>query len=156
MWSLNQFKKRLPLLLGVSSLVILLDQWSKAWIHQHLSRFESITVVSRFFHIVHVHNQGAAFGILATWKGGTIFLTLVSISAITCILAMILGGAIGNLTDRLRFGYVIDFIDWHLDDVYHWPAFNVADSAISVAVALLLLDLLMETMHGKTKVRGGV
>ena len=153
-------RNRYPLLLAIVLVVVGLDQWTKYWIVKNLAGHQTITVLDRFFHIVHVHNSGAAFGMLSDWAYGSYFLTGVSILAIVGIilyffavpvispltkisLAMILGGALGNLIDRLRYGYVVDFVDWHIDD-YHWPAFNIADSSISVAVALLVLDLILD------------
>src|SRR5262249_50045245 len=102
----------------------------------------------------------------AGWAHGSLLLTAISVFAIGGILfyyfsasaqsfitrlalAMILGGALGNLMDRLRLGYVVDFIDWHWDNLYHWPAFNIADSSISVAVVLLLLEMLWESRRAK-------
>lgn len=125
----------------------------------HLGLRDAITIIPNFFHIVHVRNPGAAFGIFAQWEHGRTFLTLVSAVASLGVfgyfltlkendhftrwaLAMIFGGAVGNLIDRMRFGYVVDFVDWHFKDVYHWPAFNVADSAISVAIGVLLVGSL--------------
>ena len=110
----------------------------------------------------------AAFGFLAGWAHGAMMLTAIGVLAIAGILfyyfsdaaqsrltrlalAMILGGAVGNLIDRLRLGYVVDFVDWHWDHVYHWPAFNIADSSISVAVVLLLVELLLEGRRTASK-----
>jgi len=168
MSQLAKIKKRLPYALTIPVMVVLLDQWSKMWINNNLGLREHITVIDKYFHIVHVHNQGAAFGFLADWQHGFYFLSGVSGFAIVLILlylflssqlsqistlalSLILGGAIGNLIDRLRMGYVIDFIDWHYEEVYHWPAFNVADSAITTAVCLLVLDLIFEIKHSSAQ-----
>lgn len=154
--------KRLVFLLPIAAVVIALDQWTKTWIVSHLGRFEFRTVIDPIFHIVHVHNTGAAFGFLARWAHGATLLTATSCVAVSGILAyffavrllspmslvifpLIVGGALGNLIDRLKYGYVIDFIDWHYKDVYHWPAFNIADAAISTAITLLVLELFLES-----------
>jgi signal peptidase II len=141
----------------VSAATIVLDQVTKAHIMETMRLHESITVVPDFFSITYIRNPGAAFGLLASSSAGfrMMFFALTSIGALillTMILARlpqhdwagqlsiagILGGAIGNLLDRLRLGEVIDFLDFYVKG-YHWPAFNVADSAISVGVFFLLL-----------------
>ncbi len=142
--------------------IILLDQLTKAVIVRNLRLGETIPILSGFFDIAFVFNPGAAFGFLATLPGplrGPFFI-LISLAAVVLIviyrarylrgkplastaLALILGGALGNLIDRLHYGMVVDFLDVHLHD-YHWPAFNVADSAISVGVGLMVLELLLE------------
>lgn len=129
--------------------IFLLDQLSKFLISKNFSPNESIEVVKNIFHLTLVHNTGAAFGI---FKNQTLFFVLVSILAVAVIaayirkrekasflrdaaLALILGGALGNLVDRLRFGYVIDFLDFRI-----WPVFNVADSAITIGAFLLVIS----------------
>ena len=160
----KHFKERLPWLLGISLFVVVFDQFTKNWIYHNLGRREAITVIEDFFHIVHVHNTGAAFGLFAGWEHSSILLTFISISAIICIVvyyflmssankltiiafSLVVGGAAGNLIDRLRWGYVVDFIDWHYKNVYHWPAFNIADSAISTAMGLLAIELIRDYRH---------
>jgi len=142
--------------------IVLLDQATKALIVRTMRLGESIPVVPGFFDIVFVLNPGAAFGFLAGLPAGLRgpLFTLISLAAVVLIivyrtrylrhnrlasaaLALILGGAIGNLIDRLRYGMVVDFLDAHVHQ-YHWPAFNVADSAISIGVGLMLLDLVLE------------
>lgn len=147
---------------AVALTVILLDQVSKLLIQATMPLGHSIPIISGLFAIVHVMNPGAAFGLLAdqaAWVRGPFFIG-VSLLAIGFILyyrhrrvddhplaslglSLILGGAVGNLVDRLRIGMVIDFIDVHYYQ-YHWPAFNVADSAITVGVSLMMLTLILD------------
>ena len=157
----NKIIARFPYLLGIVPIILILDQISKNWILDNLRKGQSRTVLDGFFHIVHVHNTGAAFGLFSTWKQSSFILTIISVLAILCILvyffwmqennrltlvalSLVVAGAIGNLIDRFRFGYVIDFIDWHYKEVYHWPAFNIADSAITLAMGLLLIELIRD------------
>jgi signal peptidase II len=144
------------LLVLVSTAVLLLDQLTKEIIIRNLELYEALPVLPNFFHITHVRNQGAAFGILANHALRLPVLLGASLLAAVGIcwyyrqfpperrwlrwgLSLILGGALGNMIDRLRFGAVIDFLDVHWYQ-YHWPAFNVADSAITIGVVLLLVD----------------
>ena len=139
--------------------VILLDQSTKLYIERGLPIHDPITVIEDFLHIVHVRNTGAAFGIMAD-QGLFIrvFFILVSIAAIFIIpfflmklkdhqivpitgLSLVMAGAIGNLIDRIRLGEVIDFIDLHWYS-YHWPTFNLADSAITIGGILLIIEIL--------------
>ena len=148
--------------LGVSLVVIALDQWSKDFITRHFTEFEFITVLP-VLQITRMHNLGAAFSFLADASGWQrwFFIVLaaaVSIGILVWLmllprrgngllspgLALVLGGALGNVIDRMRLGYVVDFIHVHWNDAY-FPAFNVADSAITVGAALLLLDALMDS-----------
>jgi len=141
--------------LGISAIVIALDLYTKQLIQQAFQFGEQLKITS-FFDVVHFHNEGAAFGFLndaGGWQKW--FFASISIVAATVIiyllkkhnneklfcfgLALILGGALGNLYDRVTLGYVVDFLSFHLNDNY-FPAFNVADSAISVGVSILLLD----------------
>jgi len=151
-------KQRLAYLL-IPATVILLDLWTKMLVLQRLALHEAVSVIPNFFQIVHVRNTGAAFGLgaNASSKLVPILLTLGAI-AVFCVvvvyalrsavtdrllqtgLHLILGGAIGNLMDRFRFGYVVDFLDVYVGR-NHWPAFNVADSAICIGIALLFLDM---------------
>jgi signal peptidase II len=145
--------------LVVTATVILLDLWTKWLIVKRLDLHQSIPIIPNFFQLVHVRNTGAAFGIGANadsriipllLNGGAIAVFCVVVvyalrSAVTDRLLqtglhLILGGAIGNLFDRFRFGYVVDFLDVYVGN-HHWPAFNVADSAICIGIALLFLDM---------------
>ena len=153
-------RKRNILFLAATFLVILLDQATKAWIISTMRLYDSFVVIGGFFNITHVRNPGAAFGFLA---GASplfryIFFMAVTLAAILLILnylrisrieapalvsalALILAGAVGNLIDRVRFGEVVDFLDVYIG-AHHWPAFNVADSAITVGAACLIMVLL--------------
>ena len=140
--------------LALATLVLVLDQASKAWVLATFRLMES-QIVTPFFNLVFVFNSGAAFSFLAGaggWQKWFFVVLALGISVwllsllrrhaqerlMPAALALILGGAIGNLVDRLRFDAVVDFLDFHLVG-YHFPAFNVADSAITVGVALMLL-----------------
>jgi len=142
--------------------ILILDQVSKLVVVRSLGLGQTIPVIPGLFNLVYVLNPGAAFGFLASLPDGVRnpFFILISVAAAVLIivyharhlrsqvlaslaLGMILGGAIGNLIDRLRYGMVVDFLDFYLDR-YHWPAFNVADSAISVGVGLMVLGMLVE------------
>lgn len=140
--------------LALAAVVLVLDQASKAWVLASFRLMES-QIVTPFFNLVFVFNSGAAFSFLAGAGGWQkwffvslalgISLWLLSLlrkhareRLLPVALSLILAGAIGNVVDRLRFDAVVDFLDFHLAG-YHWPAFNVADSAITVGVALMLL-----------------
>ncbi|MEJ2698692.1 MAG: signal peptidase II [Desulfuromonadales bacterium] len=154
---------RLPLIIALA--VLVLDQATKLYIDGHLALYQSLTVVQGFFNITYVRNKGAAFGIFADSAVRLPFFIGISVLAAAAILwylgriseeqkllrislSLILAGALGNLIDRLRLGEVIDFLDAHWHQ-HHWPAFNVADSAITVGVALWLLDLWLEERRRK-------
>jgi signal peptidase II len=149
----------------LSVLVVLADQASKYYITQHFGEFEHITLLP-VLDVTRMHNVGAAFSFLASASGWQrwVFIGLAGVVSVgiivwllrlkerahgllACGLALVLGGALGNVIDRIRLGYVIDFIHFHWDRAY-FPAFNVADSAITVGAACLLLDALIE---GKRK-----
>lgn len=152
------FSRRL-LYLGVSAFIIVADQLSKAVIADKIPVSTSIPVVPGLFDLTHVKNRGAAFGLFATLDhplrtvllNAIAFLVFLAVlvyafrAAVTFTrlqsgLALILGGAVGNLIDRVRLGSVTDFLDFYLG-TYRWPAFNVADSAITVGVLLLAWDI---------------
>jgi len=153
-------KKKNILFLTIASLVILLDLATKAWILSTMRIYDSFVVVKGFFSITHVRNPGAAFGFLAGAPPlfRYLFFIAITVAAIALILyylhssrieepslvsalALILAGAVGNLIDRIRFGEVVDFLDVYIGS-YHWPAFNVADSAITVGAGVLMAILL--------------
>jgi signal peptidase II len=139
--------------------VILIDQITKTLVHTHMSLYESRPLIEGFFSLTYIRNPGAAFGFLtgaAPWFR-SLFLIAVTLLAIMLILlylrksrkdppllifslALILAGAVGNLVDRVRYGEVIDFLDLYIGAL-HWPAFNVADSAISVGAALMIWEM---------------
>jgi signal peptidase II len=138
-----------------AALIVLADQVTKAIALARLTYGERVEVTG-FFNLVLVFNKGAAFSFLAGaggWQTPLLILFAVAAALIVTVLivrspgramlcgglALILGGAIGNVIDRLRFGYVVDFVDLHARG-WHWPAFNVADAAITVGAALVILD----------------
>jgi signal peptidase II len=153
---------RLPWLLLISAVVIALDRWSKVWITNHLELGSAIPVIPKVFRITHVLNDGAAFSLFADsastehvrWAliafssvaALAVLIVLIRIGSrftiATVALALILGGAIGNVYDRIRFASVVDFLEVHIFS-YHWPDFNVADSAIVTGACLLFLDALL-------------
>jgi signal peptidase II len=150
---------RIPLL-AISAVAIILDRLSKYFVDRHLNPGSSITVVPKVFRITHVLNTGAAFSMFAEstspetvrnclilfsvfavivvfvmlWRAGT------TINPTSVALALILGGALGNLYDRIRYHFVIDFLEVHIVH-YHWPDFNIADSCIVIGACLLLLEI---------------
>lgn len=149
--------------------IILLDQATKQVIVRALRLGQGVPIIPGFFDIVFVLNPGAAFSFLATLPDSVRnpFFIIVSVTAVILIivyrtrhlqqhalaslsLSLILGGAVGNLIDRLRYGMVVDFLLVHVYQ-YHWPAFNVADSAISVGVGLMLLDMLLDWHRERRK-----
>ncbi len=150
-----------PYLLVLSAMVIALDRVTKLWIDRHVQMGQTITIVPHVFRISHVLNFGAAFSMFAesaspvavrnsligfSIVAGLIVLTMLwrmgrAASPASIGLALILGGAIGNLYDRIHFHYVVDFLEVTIVR-YHWPDFNVADSCISIGAVLLLLELL--------------
>jgi signal peptidase II len=151
-------KYRLALIVG--STVLVLDQITKALVANLMHLYQSIEIVPYFAHLTYLKNTGAAFGVLAGTRSPLrmVFFVLVSSVAIGCVLyllknirpgrtslvaslSLILGGAVGNLIDRLRLGEVIDFIDIHWHHL-HWPAFNVADSSITIGVILLFIQMI--------------
>lgn len=150
--------------LGLSALIIILDQISKQWISSHFVYGES-RALTDFFNLVLAHNTGAAFSMLNDAGGWQrwLFSAIAVIASVWIVwllrrhrqqklfclaLALILGGALGNLIDRISFGYVVDFLDFHWG-AHHFPAFNIADSAISCGAALLLLESFMHPKgHG--------
>lgn len=141
---------------------VVLDQVSKVQIMQTMRLHESIPIFPEFFSLTYIRNPGAAFGLLASSGQAfrLIFFGVTSVFALGLLgmiffrlrqddwvgqlsIAAILGGAIGNLLDRVRFGEVIDFLDFYING-YHWPAFNVADAAISVGVFFLILHFALD------------
>jgi signal peptidase II len=137
-------------LIVIALVVIALDRWTKIWIQHHLTRGSFITVIPGFFRISHVYNTGAAFSMFAESVSPTTVRWVVVMGMIVRVgrrwsatgvaLGLILGGAIGNLYDRLVYHYVVDFLAVNIYH-YHWPDFNVADSAIVVGACLLLLEI---------------
>jgi signal peptidase II len=146
--------------LWIALLIVVLDQAAKALVRRHVALDESVTIIPGFFDLTRVHNTGAAFGFMNSteFPFKTIILACVAIGALAALamyaaslpyeqrlarfgLALILGGAAGTLIDRITEGYVVDFVDLYWSGWHFW-AFNVADAAITVGVALMILDLL--------------
>lgn len=146
------------ILTSLATALVALDQATKIYVHSKFRLHETVMVIENYFNITYVRNPGAAFGFLAQSHPEfrePFFLVLPPIAMVIILwvlksihqsdkiqivaLSMVFGGAIGNYIDRLRFGYVIDFLDFHIQNKYTWPAFNVADSAIVVGIGILLL-----------------
>ncbi|HVS30662.1 MAG TPA: signal peptidase II [Thermoanaerobaculia bacterium] len=147
----------------ISAVIIVADAWTKWLVNTRIDLHETIPIIPNLFQLVHVRNTGAAFGIGANAESRLVPLILnvgaLGVFIVVVIYAMrsavtdrllqtglhlILGGAVGNLIDRFRLGYVVDFLDAYLvwgGREHHWPAFNVADSAICVGIGLLFLDM---------------
>ncbi|MDG1286103.1 MAG: signal peptidase II [Rickettsiales bacterium] len=149
--------KRLGLLIAI--VILVLDQVSKQWVVMDGLQSRFISEVTSFFNLVLVWNRGVSFGMLSNhpeWM--PIILTIVAL-AITAMLLVwlwkaesrlaaislgfVIGGAIGNIIDRILYGAVVDFLDFHLNE-WHWPAFNIADAAIFIGVVLLLIETIIE------------
>jgi signal peptidase II len=145
----------------IAAIVVLVDRLTKAVVADRISLHDSVDVVPGIFRLTHVQNQGAAFGLFSDssfpWK--VALLILFSIAALAVVsallwkngdalnataiaLSLVFGGAVGNLWDRVASGRVIDFLDFYLGQ-HHWPAFNIADSAIVVGALLLLSEIFM-------------
>jgi signal peptidase II len=147
----------------VTSLVVLvLDRATKWLVAENIPLHDTIPVIPGFFRLTHVQNRGAAFGLFAEspseWKVATLVVfSLIALGVVSALLwrnshalsmtgsalALILGGAVGNLWDRLLSGHVVDFLDFYVN-TYHWPAFNVADSAIVIGALLLVGEILFK------------
>ena len=143
-----------PLLVALA--VVLLDQATKEWVRGAFTLHESIPVVPGFFHLTYIRNTGAAWGM---FSGQNLTLSLLAFAMLLVLvffrrkimppgrlhriaLGLLCGGIVGNLFDRLRLDYVVDFLDFFVRD-WHWPAFNIADSAICIGVAIYMLGTLL-------------
>jgi signal peptidase II len=153
---------RLPWLLLISLAVFTADRWTKTWVEAHIALGGAIPVIDHVFRLSHWTNEGAAFSMFAgsaspnmvRWGlvGFTIIASLAVLIAMirlghrftltTIALALIFGGALGNVHDRIQYGSVVDFLEVHIF-AYHWPDFNVADSAVVIGACLLVLDSLL-------------
>ena len=159
MSKLLKFQGRLPYALLVAAALVL-DRWTKVLIQKRFDLNESISLIDGFFNITYVRNTGVAFGIFSSISSPakslllSIFTACAAVVVVTysvrspvdnrllqIALSLILGGALGNLYDRLAYVYVVDFLEFYLGS-YHWPSFNIADSAISTGVALLALEII--------------
>jgi signal peptidase II len=149
----------------ISLAVIVLDQWTKWLVEVHLPQHAAEPVIPGFLNLTHVRNTGVAFGLFASEGAGTSspFLTILGLAALAAVgvyfwfthsrdrllltaLALVVGGAVGNLVDRISSGAVTDFIDVYVG-TWHWPSFNVADSAISVGIVLMAIDSFRPHRH---------
>lgn len=145
----------------IAGCVAALDQMTKALVLKTMALYHSIPVIPGFFNLTHIHNPGGAFGFMARQNRGIRAFLFLAVSFLAIILlfylyrkiprsyqwlsaglALIMGGAIGNLIDRIRFGEVVDFLDFYVG-AYHWPAFNVADSAVTAGIAILLIHMVL-------------
>lgn len=159
----NAWRRLLPWV-ALAAAIVLVDQLTKIAVERAFE-YGDVKPVTAFFNLVLTYNKGAAFSFLASASGWQAhFLTFVGIAASLFILyllgrhghqrlfslalALILGGAIGNVIDRVAYGHVIDFLDFHVGG-WHWPAFNVADSAIVGGAMLLVLDELLRVRRAK-------
>jgi signal peptidase II len=147
--------------LALSAIILVLDQWSKWLVRAHLPEHVPMPVIPGFLNLTHVKNPGVAFGFFAETgrSGGSWLLTLLGLAALSMVafyfwkipreqrllqtaLALVLGGAVGNLIDRASAGEVTDFVDAYFG-TYHWHTFNVADSAITVGIVFIAIDTLL-------------
>jgi signal peptidase II len=159
-----KIKLKYILLFTLTAFVVGLDQWTKSRVVAHFQLGETLSLISGIFNLTYIRNTGAAFGILA--QANPVFripffvivplVALVTIAYIfrkipdrdvklSTALSLVIGGAVGNLVDRIQLGYVVDFLDFHWNYQYHFPAFNVADSAICVGVGILMIDLFINS-----------
>ena len=163
-------KAKILRLLAVSGITVILDQITKLLVAAYIGYGQDIAVIPGFFNLTHVLNPGGAFGLFAQ-QGAMVrvmFFLVFSLVAVGLILylyvgipethpmlanglSLIFGGAVGNLIDRVRMGKVIDFLDVYVGDL-HWPAFNVADSAICVGVGIFMFHILFNRMPEQGKI----
>jgi len=156
-------------LVATALVIVILDQLTKYWVSIKIEPGtyifpEPIPVIKNFFYLVHIHNTGAAWG---SFSGGSLWLGILALLVISSlfffrkylelerslmqyVMGLLLGGIIGNLIDRFYRGYVIDFIDIHLPG-YRWPAFNIADSAICIAVVLYIVLIILDSFKKANK-----
>lgn len=158
--------RRYQRLFIIGIIIVVIDQSTKLYIAKTLPLHQSIEVIKGYFDIIHIRNRGAAFGLFSGMEGTfvTIFFIIISLIAISVILFsftqierdnylahgglfLILGGAVGNLIDRIWHGEVVDFLDLYWHD-YHWPAFNIADAFITVGVGILIWEMVIASHRG--------
>lgn len=144
--------------------VYLLDQFTKALVLKMIPLYNSIEVIPGLFNLTHIHNPGGAFSFMAQngspWRhwlflgAGVVALVLIlyfhhqtprTHPYLALALSLVFGGALGNLTDRVRFGEVVDFLDFYISN-WHWPTFNIADSAVSVGIGIFLAHIAFKKM----------
>lgn len=165
-------KKQLYFYLLLIALIIIVDQITKIYVYNNFFLGESVTVIDGFFNLTYVRNPGAAFGfggqfhdliryalflalpvVACVWIAVLLYKSIEGPKVMSYAYALILGGAIGNLIDRFRLNFVVDFFDFYIDK-YHFATFNIADSAISIAAGLIIIDFLLSKskQHDETKV----
>jgi signal peptidase II len=153
----------------ITAVVLIADQWTKQWAQTSLKPVVLIEVIPGFFRFTYATNRGVAFSLFADSELNVpiIFASISIIAAIVVLfylartpadrarmktaLSLLLAGIIGNLIDRLRFGEVVDFLDFHLGESFTWPTFNIADAAICIGAILLALEMLREERAAKLK-----
>lgn len=160
------------ILIAFAALIVAVDQLTKMYIHAHYQLGESTPIIPGFFNLTYVRNPGAAFGFLAQTHPNfreTFFLIMPPIALAIILIIMrtvpnhdflqvfalsaVFGGAVGNYIDRVQHRYVIDFLDFHWKEIYTWPAFNVADSAIVCGVIVLIVLMFFEGKRAKAAER---
>jgi signal peptidase II len=165
---ISRVKIKYRILIAIAPLVLVIDQIAKQMILSGFMFGESVSVIPGFFNLTYVRNTGAAFGIFASadptfrvpfflaipfvavFVIGYIFKRLPDNSLrLSSALSLIVAGALGNLIDRVNYGFVVDFLDFHWNNQYHFHVFNIADSAITVGVCLMLLDMVLTEKEGK-------
>jgi len=154
---------------SIIGIVLVLDQVTKYIVESRIRLHDIVTVIPGFFNLTHVRNKGAAFGMLSglpeSWRSAFfILITVIAVAAIVVLImktherlslyafSLIAGGAVGNAIDRIRYGEVVDFIQWYVKS-YYWPSFNIADSAISIGVALLAVEMLFSQNKANTNIQ---
>ncbi len=156
----------MPYILLVTATLVL-DRWTKILIQSRFDLNESVSIIDGFFNITYVRNTGVAFGIFSSVSSPAKSVLLSAFTALAAALVtvyavraparnrllqlalgFILGGALGNLYDRLAYGYVVDFLEFYVGN-YHWPSFNIADSAISIGVVLLSIEVIRNEAPGR-------
>jgi signal peptidase II len=162
--------KKYLILAALSGFIISLDQWSKLYVHTHFLEGESVSVIQNFFNIMYVRNYAAAFGLFGSFSESfreIFFLSVPPIAAVIILfmlratpvsdlisvvsLSAIFAGAIGNYIDRIKYGFVVDFLDFHYMYKAHYPAFNVADISIVTGICVMLLMEFLNSQSLKKK-----
>lgn len=163
-----KLSRKYYLLMLIAGVSLVLDQWTKILILSHFQYGETYPIIQDIFHFTYVRNPGAAFGIFRDFPElfrKIFFLSLPPIAMVVILnilrtveesdlwqifaLSMIFGGAFGNYIDRIRFGYVVDFLDFHYKNVWSYPAFNIADSCIVSGIGILLVLMFVRDRQNK-------
>ncbi len=163
--------KKLLLYIAFIVGIIVLDQWSKYYVFKHFYLGESVPVIDGFFNLTYVRNSGAAFGFGGAFHNYIRYTLFLALPVIACFVlfylllkslkgnaimswayALILGGAIGNLIDRFRLDFVVDFFDFYIGK-HHFATFNIADSAITIAAGLIILDYFLQKQEQQKQLK---